>query len=48
MTTSSTFPFEKSKAVEAALVVEYIKYGFKNWDGAQSPCIDLEHEQTLE
>jgi hypothetical protein len=41
-TPSSTSPFEKSKAAEAALVAEYIKYGFENWDGTQSPCIDPE------
>jgi hypothetical protein len=29
-TPSSTFPFEKSKAAEAASVAEYIKYGFEN------------------
>jgi hypothetical protein len=42
-TPSSTFPFEKSKATEAASVAEYIKYDFENWDGTQSPCIDPEH-----
>jgi hypothetical protein len=42
-TLSSIFPFEKSKVAEAASVAEYIKYGFENWDGTQSPCIDPEH-----
>jgi hypothetical protein len=42
-TLSSIFPFEKSKAAEAALVAEYNKYGLENWDGTQSPCIDPEH-----
>ena len=31
-TTPSIFPFEKSKAIEAMSVAEYIKYGFENWD----------------
>jgi hypothetical protein len=43
MTPSSTLPFVKSTAAETTSVVEYIKYGFENWDGTQSPCIDLEH-----
>jgi hypothetical protein len=43
MTPSSILSFEKSKAAKAASVVEYIKYGFENWDGTQSPCIDPEH-----
>jgi hypothetical protein len=47
MTPSSTFPFEKSKAAEAASVAEYIKYGFENWDGTQSPCIDPEHSTPM-
>jgi hypothetical protein len=46
-TPSSTFPFEKSKAAEAASVAEYIKYGFENWDGTQSPCIDPEHSAPM-
>jgi hypothetical protein len=46
-TPSSTFPFEKSKAAEAALVAEYIKYGFENWDGTQLPCIDPEHSAPM-
>jgi hypothetical protein len=46
-TPSSTFPFQKSKAVEAASVVEYIKYNFENWDGTQSPCIDPEHSAPM-
>jgi hypothetical protein len=44
---SSTFPFEKSKTIEAASVAEYIKYGFENWDGTQSPCIDPEHSAPM-
>jgi hypothetical protein len=43
MIPSSTLSFEKSKAAEAASIVEYIKYGFENWDRAQLPCIDPEH-----
>jgi len=46
-TPSSTFPFEKSKAAEAASVAEYIKYGFENWDGTQSPCSDPEHSGPM-
>jgi hypothetical protein len=46
-TLSSTFPFEKSKAAEAASVAKYIKYDFENWDGAQSPCIDPEHSPPM-
>jgi hypothetical protein len=44
---SSTFPFEKSKAAEAASVVEYIEYSFENWDGTQSPCIDPGHSAPM-
>jgi hypothetical protein len=47
MTPSSTFSFEKSKAAEAASVAEYIKYGFENWDGTHSPCIDPEHSTSM-
>jgi hypothetical protein len=46
-TPSSTFPFEKSKVTEAASVAEYYKYGFENWDGTQSPCIDPEHSALM-
>jgi hypothetical protein len=46
-TPSSTFPFEKSKAAEAASIAKYIKYGFENCDGTQSPCIDLEHSAPM-
>jgi hypothetical protein len=46
-TPSSTFPFEKSKAAEAASVAEYNKYGFENWDRMQSPCIDPEHSAPM-
>jgi hypothetical protein len=46
-TPSSTLPFAKSIAADVALVVEYIKYGFKNWDGTQSPWIDPEHSASL-
>jgi hypothetical protein len=46
-TPSSTFPFEKSKAAEAASVAENIKYDFENWDGTQSPCIDPEHSAPM-
>jgi hypothetical protein len=47
MVPSSTFLFEKSKAIEAASVAEYIKYGFENWDRTQSPCIDPEHSVLM-
>ena len=47
MTLSSTFPFEKSKAAGAISVAEYIKYGFENWDGTQSPYIDPEHSVLM-
>jgi hypothetical protein len=46
-TLSSTFPFEKSKAAEVVSVTKYIKYGFENWDGTQSPCIDPEHSAPM-
>jgi hypothetical protein len=46
-TPSSIFPFAKSNVAEAALVAEYIKYNFENWDGANSPSKDPEQSSLL-
>jgi hypothetical protein len=46
-TSSSTFPFEKSKAAETASIAKYIKYGFENWERTQSLCIDPEHSASM-
>jgi hypothetical protein len=46
-TPSSTLPFAKSTATKAAFVAEYIKYGFENWDGTKSPCIDPEYSASM-
>jgi hypothetical protein len=36
-TLSFRFPFAKSSAAKAASAAQYIKQGFKNWDGGKLP-----------